>query len=83
MDAVRMQLQKVSSTEVIRWIREDRERSHSSLPLLVPNEWVLLKWGLPSDDELDADKAVLLRAAMLEELVNARVSPALALRSRQ
>ncbi len=46
MDALRMQLQKVSSTEVIRWIREDRERSHSSLPLVVPNEWVLLKWGL-------------------------------------
>lgn len=45
-------------------------------PLLVPDASVLLKWVLPSDDEPDADKALLLRAAILEEAVRAML-PAL------
>ena len=38
--------------------------------LLVPDASILLKWVLPSD-EPDADKALLLRAAILEEAVRA------------
>jgi predicted nucleic acid-binding protein len=41
------------------------------VPLLVPDASVVLKWVLPSDDEPDADKALLLRAAVLEETVKA------------
>ena len=40
-------------------------------PLVVPDASVLLKWVLPSDDEPDADKALLLRAAILDEAVHA------------
>jgi len=37
----------------------------------VPDASVLLKWVLPSDDEPDADKALLLRAAIVDEAVRA------------
>jgi predicted nucleic acid-binding protein len=40
-------------------------------PLVVPDASVLLKWVLPSDDEPDADKALLLRTAILDETVRA------------
>jgi predicted nucleic acid-binding protein len=39
--------------------------------LVVPDASVLLKWVLPSDEEPDADKALLLRAAIQEEAVHA------------
>jgi predicted nucleic acid-binding protein len=42
-----------------------------SLPLVVPDASVLLKWVLPSEDEPDADKALLLRAAIRDEAVHA------------
>lgn len=45
-------------------------------PLVVPDASVLLKWVLPSDDEPDTDKALLLRAAILDEAVRVLV-PAL------
>ncbi|MGH8259024.1 MAG: type II toxin-antitoxin system VapC family toxin [Steroidobacteraceae bacterium] len=44
--------------------------------LVVPDASILLKWVLPSDDEPDADKALLLREAILDEAVRALV-PAL------
>ena len=40
------------------------------VPLVVPDASVLLKWVLPSDDEPDADKALLLRAAIQDEAVH-------------
>lgn len=45
-------------------------------PLIVPDASVILKWVLPSDDEPDADKALGLRDAILDEYVRALV-PAL------
>ena len=45
-------------------------------PLVVPDASVLLEWVLPSDDEPDADKALLLRTAILDEAVHA-ILPAL------
>jgi predicted nucleic acid-binding protein len=42
-----------------------------SVPLVVPDASVLLKWVLPSDEEPDADKALLLRAAIFDEAVHA------------
>ena len=45
-------------------------------PLVVPDASVLLKWVLPSDDELELDKALLLRSAILNDAVRAIV-PAL------
>jgi predicted nucleic acid-binding protein len=44
--------------------------------LVVPDASVLLKWVLPSGEEPDADKALLLRAAIVDERVRALV-PAL------
>jgi predicted nucleic acid-binding protein len=41
------------------------------VPLVVPDASVLLKWVLPSDDEPEADKALLLRAAIRDEAVDA------------
>ena len=41
------------------------------VPLVVPDASVLLKWVLPSDDEPDADKALLLRTAIKDEVVDA------------
>jgi predicted nucleic acid-binding protein len=41
------------------------------VPLVVPDASVLLKWVLPSDDEPDADRALLLRAAICDEMVRA------------
>jgi hypothetical protein len=41
------------------------------VPLVVPDASVLLKWVLPSEDEPDADKALLLRAAIQDEAVHA------------
>ena len=41
------------------------------IPLLVPDASVLLKWVLPSKNEPDADRALLLRAAILKEAVRA------------
>ena len=40
------------------------------VPLVVPDALVLLKWVLPSDDEPDTDKALLLRAAIQDEAVH-------------
>ena len=40
-------------------------------PLVVPDASVLLKWVLPSHDEPDTDKALLLRAAIVNEAVHA------------
>jgi len=40
------------------------------VPLVVPDASVLLKWVLPSDKP-DADKALLLRAAIQDEAVDA------------
>lgn len=45
-------------------------------PLVVPDASVILKWVVPSDDEPDADQALLLRDAILDEEVRARL-PAL------
>ncbi len=42
-------------------------------PLVVPDASVLLKWVLPSDEEPDADRALQLRAAIMEETVRALV----------
>ncbi len=41
------------------------------VPLVVPDASVLLKWVLPSDEEPDADKALLLRTAIQDEAVDA------------
>ncbi|MGA8598417.1 MAG: type II toxin-antitoxin system VapC family toxin [Bryobacteraceae bacterium] len=41
------------------------------IPLVVPDASVLLKWVLPSDDEPEADKALLLRTAIRDETVHA------------
>jgi predicted nucleic acid-binding protein len=41
------------------------------VPVVVPDASVLLKWVLPSDEEPDADKALLLRAAIQDEAVDA------------
>jgi len=38
-------------------------------PLVVPDAPVLLKWVLPSESEPDADKAIILRTAILEESI--------------
>jgi predicted nucleic acid-binding protein len=46
------------------------------MALVVLDASVLLKWVLPSDEEPDADKALLLRAAILDETVQVLV-PAL------
>lgn len=46
-----------------------------AVPLLVPDASVLLKWVLPSDDEPDADKALQLRAAILDETVHVILPP--------
>ena len=43
------------------------------VPLVVPDASVLLKWVLPSDDEPDTDKALLLRAAIQDEAVHVLV----------
>jgi hypothetical protein len=40
---------------------------------VVPDASVLLKWVLPSDDEPDTDKALLLRGAIQEEAVHVLV----------
>ena len=42
-----------------------------AVPLVVPDASVLLKWVLPSEDEPDAGKALLLRAAIQDEAVDA------------
>jgi predicted nucleic acid-binding protein len=39
--------------------------------VVVPDASVVLKWVLPSDDEPDAEKALLLRAAISDETVKA------------
>ncbi|TLY84711.1 MAG: type II toxin-antitoxin system VapC family toxin [Gammaproteobacteria bacterium] len=41
------------------------------IPLVVPDASVLLKWVLPPDDEPDADKALLLRTAIVDDAVRA------------
>ncbi|MEA3276133.1 MAG: type II toxin-antitoxin system VapC family toxin [Pseudomonadota bacterium] len=40
-------------------------------PLVVPDASVILKWVLPSDNEPDANRALVLRDAILEEDVRA------------
>ncbi len=42
-----------------------------SVPLIVPDASVLLKWVLPSDEEPNADNALLLRTAILDPTVHA------------
>ena len=44
-----------------------------SLPLVVPDASVLLKWMLPGDEEPDADRSLLLRAAVVGETIRALV----------
>jgi len=44
-----------------------------SLPVVVPDASVLLKWVLPGDGEPDADKSLLLRAAIVGETIRAIV----------
>jgi predicted nucleic acid-binding protein len=44
--------------------------------IVVPDASVILKWALPSDDEPDADKALILRNTIRDDLVRA-VVPAL------
>jgi len=44
-----------------------------SIPLIVPDASVLLNWVLPSDDEPNADNALLLRTAILDSTVHAIV----------
>lgn len=46
-----------------------------AVPLVVPDASVLLKWVLPSDGEPDADKALRLRAAILDDTVHAILPP--------
>jgi predicted nucleic acid-binding protein len=41
--------------------------------LVVPDASVILKWALPSDDEPGADKALLIRNAIRDDLVRAVV----------
>jgi hypothetical protein len=41
--------------------------------LVVSDASVILKWVLPSDDEPDADMALVLRDAILEEIVHTLV----------
>jgi len=41
------------------------------IPLLVPDASILLKWVLPAEEEPDADRALLMRAAILDEAVRA------------
>src|SRR2546427_11893141 len=41
------------------------------IPLVVPDASVLLKWVLSPDDEPDADKALLLRTAIVDDAVRA------------
>jgi len=53
------------------------------IPLVVPDASVLLKWVLPSDDEPDADKALVLRAAIVDEAVRALLPALWLLRGRQ
>lgn len=45
-------------------------------PLVVPDASVLLKWVLPSEDEPNADRALILRTAISDEAVHA-ILPAL------
>jgi predicted nucleic acid-binding protein len=46
------------------------------LPIVVPDASVLVKWMVPPNDEIDTDRALLLRSAIVEERVRALV-PAL------
>jgi len=41
--------------------------------IVVPDASVILKWALPSDAEPDADRAILIRNAILDDLVRAMV----------
>jgi predicted nucleic acid-binding protein len=43
------------------------------LPVVVPDASVLLKWVLPEDEEPDANKSLLLRAAIVGETIRAIV----------
>jgi predicted nucleic acid-binding protein len=44
-----------------------------ALPIVVPDASVILKWVLPSEDEADAERALLLRTAIAEERLRALV----------
>jgi predicted nucleic acid-binding protein len=46
-----------------------------SIPIVVPDASVLLKWVLPSEDEPDADNALQLRSAIVDSTVYALVPP--------
>ncbi len=46
-----------------------------SIPIVVPDASVLLKWVLPSEDEPHADKAPQLRSAIVDSTVHALVPP--------
>jgi predicted nucleic acid-binding protein len=41
------------------------------MPLVVPDASILLKWVLPPEEEPDADRALLLRTAIVDEMVRA------------
>jgi predicted nucleic acid-binding protein len=43
------------------------------LPVVVPDASVILKWVLPGNEEPDADKSLLLRAAIVAETIRAIV----------
>ena len=44
-----------------------------TVPLIVPDASVILKWVLPTDDEPNADQALLLREAIANDTVRALV----------
>jgi predicted nucleic acid-binding protein len=46
-----------------------------SIPIVVPDASVLLKWVLPSEDEPYADNALQLRSAIVDSTVYALVPP--------
>ena len=51
--------------------RRSGARPLNAMPVVVPDASVLLKWVLPSADEPDVDKALLMRAAIRDEAVHA------------
>jgi len=44
-----------------------------AVPIVVPDASVILKWLLPSQDELDLERAIALREAIMAGDVHARV----------
>jgi len=46
-----------------------------TVPIVIPDASVLLKWVLPSEEEPHADNALLMRSAILESTIYALVPP--------